>query len=181
MLQPVHHSLCFCVMLVQASQAPAPPVSVPSCQHHIRKLKSEIKGLVHMTDYTRCMCATGLSIVSPPWLLRSLAQGTPDRCLHMSLDASRHLPTPAQPTSPASGDQHAWSNPGSSLHSASLLQDLSDRQTRERFVQQLQEREALQQWGETPLPAPLPAPACLSVSVCLPAPLPARLPARLPP
>ena len=93
-------------------------------------------------------CTTGLSIVSPPWLLRSLAQGTPDPCLHMSLDASRHLPASALCSSPVS-TQPAWHNPGSSLHSTDVPQDMSDRQARQSFVQQLQDQEALQQWGET--------------------------------
>lgn len=74
----------------------------------------------------------------------------------MSLDASRHLPTPAQAAPSASADQPAWNDPGSLLHGASVPQELTDRQSRQSFVQQLQEREALQQWGETPLPARLP-------------------------
>ncbi|KAL0037338.1 hypothetical protein WJX79_002876 [Trebouxia sp. C0005] len=85
--------------------------------------------------------AMGLSIVSPPWLLRSLAQGTPDRCLHMSLDASRHLPPSVQ----------SRQAPGSSLapsaNSVAFPQDLADRQARQSFVQQLQDQEVHHQWG----------------------------------
>ncbi|KAL0052588.1 hypothetical protein WJX82_004383 [Trebouxia sp. C0006] len=85
--------------------------------------------------------AMGLSIVSPPWLLRSLAQGTPDRCLHMSLDASRHLPPSVQPR------QVPGSSLAPSADGAAFPQDLADRQSRQTFVQQLQDQEVHQQWG----------------------------------
>lgn len=48
----------------------------------------------------------------------------------------------------ASAEQPACNNPGSFLHGANLPQDLSDRQARQSFVQQMQDQEALQQWGE---------------------------------
>ena len=100
--------------------------------------------LLHTTAQTYCLiCCTGLSIVSPPWLLRSLAQGTPDRCLHMSLDASRHLPPSVQ----------SRKAPGSSLapsaNGVAFPQDLADRQARQTFVQQLQDQEVHQQWGKS--------------------------------
>ncbi len=87
---------------------------------------------------------TGLSIVSPPWLLRSLAQGTPDRCLHMSLDASRHLPPSVQ------SRQAPGSSPAPFADGAAFPQDLADRQARQTFVQQLQDQEVHQQWGIAP-------------------------------
>lgn len=70
----------------------------------------------------------------------------------MSLDASRHLPTSAPPVSPASA-QPAWHDPSSSLHSTKPPQDLSGREARQSFVQQLQAQEALQHWGEPFTPA----------------------------
>ncbi|DBA82718.1 TPA: hypothetical protein ACH3X1_006950 [Trebouxia sp. C0004] len=94
--------------------------------------------------------AMGLSIVSPAWLLRSLAQGTPDRCLHMSLDASRHLP-PSVKSRQAQGSSLAPSADG-----VAFPQDLADRQARQTFVQQLQDQEVHQQWGlaQQALPTP---------------------------
>ena len=119
--------------------------------------------LLHTTAQTYCLiCCTGLSIVSPPWLLRSLAQGTPDRCLHMSLDASRHLPPSVQ----------SRKAPGSSLappaDGVAFPQDLADRQARQTFVQQLQDQEVHQQWGKSTAPdcslKTVPAPVCAAVS-----------------
>ena len=103
--------------------------------------------LLHRTAQMYCLiCCTGLSIVSPPWLLRSLAQGTPDRCLHMSLDASRHLPPSVQPR------QVPGSSLAPSADGAAFPQDLADRQSRQTFVQQLQDQEVHQQWGKSTAP-----------------------------
>lgn len=85
--------------------------------------------------------------MSPPWLLRSLAQGTPDRCLHMSLDASRHLPPSVQPAS-ANSRQAERSIPALPADGAAFPEDFSDRQARQTFVEQLQNQEVHQQWGQ---------------------------------
>lgn len=69
----------------------------------------------------------------------------------MSLDASRHLPNSVRAASPASAEQPAWpwNDPGCLPPGAHLPQDLSDRQARQSFVQQMQDQEALQHWGKT--------------------------------
>ncbi len=107
------------------------------------------------------LCCTGLSIVSPPWLLRSLAQGTPDRCLHMSLDASRHLPPSVQHR------QAQGSSLTPSADGVAFPQDLTDRQARQTFVQQLQDQEVHQQWGKSTAPDcrldTVPASVCAAV------------------
>lgn len=45
--------------------------------------------------------SAGLSIISPQWVVRSLQLGCQQRCLHMSLDASRQLPPKEASTSAA--------------------------------------------------------------------------------
>lgn len=82
--------------------------------------------------------------MSPPWLLRSLAQGTPDRCLHMSLDASRHLPPSTSPHS----QEAARTSSAPCTSGMAFPQDFADKQARQTFVQQLQHQETHQQWGE---------------------------------
>ena len=88
--------------------------------------------------------------MSPPWLLRSLAQGTPDRCLHMSLDASRHLPASAQAMS---APPQQVSRPDLAASDCLAFPDhsLADREARQSFVQQLKHTDALQPWGKLTL------------------------------
>lgn len=88
----------------------------------------------------RLACA-GLSIVSPAWLLRSLSLGTPQRCMHLSMDASKHLPTPGPAVNPSGHD---------STCKTDLACDLTNRQARCNLVQQLHGMQSRCQEGESP-------------------------------
>eukprot|EP00887_Chlorella_sp_A99_P006628 scaffold3.g6628.t1 len=86
---------------------------------------------------------TGLGIVSPQWVLRSLKEGRQQRCLTLSADASRHLPEAAMGAAGAggaAGAAPAGPPPGEAGSSGPALLDselLASRDARQRVLSEL--------------------------------------------